>query len=84
VTSDFTIQDRIWELEDAERDALALLDRALRLARRLTSDEIGNLRQPRPPLANRAVRLTLVFHDRATAAAHDLDDLITRLERQPR
>ncbi|MFD8222497.1 hypothetical protein ACFV2U_55030 [Streptomyces sp. NPDC059697] len=84
MTSDNPVQDRIWELQDAERDALALLDRALHLARRLTTTGLGNLRQPWAALANRAVRLAVAFHYRAERAAADLDDFINHLERQGR
>lgn len=84
MTSDYPVQDRIWALEDAERDALALLDRALRLARRLTTTELGNLRRPWPPLADRAVHLAVAFHYRAETAAAELDDFINHLERQGR
>ncbi|MFD9565329.1 hypothetical protein [Streptomyces sp. NPDC059994] len=81
MTSGFFVQDRIWELEDAERDALALLDRALRLAARLANPLPA---RPLPDRAEHAVRLVLVFHRRAARAARDLQDLIARLERQPR
>lgn len=81
MTSGSFIQDRIWELGDAERDALALQDRALRLAARLANPLPA---RPLPDRAEHAIRLALVFHRRATQAAHHLDYLITRLERQPR
>jgi hypothetical protein len=75
------VQDRIHRLEDAHQTAVELLDRSLRLARRLTA---GFPHRPLPPLADQAVRLAVVFHYRAERAERDLDDFINHLERQGR
>ncbi|WP_055590060.1 hypothetical protein [Peterkaempfera griseoplana] len=73
-------QEALHAAELAEHEALALLDRALRLARRLTCTDLGNLRQPWPPLANRAVTLALAFHDRAERATRTVEDMLAHLE----
>ena len=79
-----SVQEALQAAELAEHDALALLDRALRLARRLTCTELGNLRQPWPPLANRAVNLALTFHHRAEHATRTVEDMLAHLERNAR
>jgi hypothetical protein len=76
VTGGHPVQERIWQLEDAEHDARRLRDRALDLALRLTASPGQKL----PPLAGRAVMLALSLHRRAEQAADELDDFLNYLE----
>lgn len=73
------VQERICDLEDAEAAARRLRDRALDLALRQGPHRAG---QPLPALAKRAVFLALTLHERAEAAARELDDFINYLERE--
>jgi hypothetical protein len=79
VTCPDPIQDRLFALEDAERDTRELAHRSLDLALRLTG---GFPAQDLPALADRAVRLAVVFHGWAERAAAELDDCITYLEKR--
>ncbi|MER6121746.1 hypothetical protein ABT173_03400 [Streptomyces sp. NPDC001795] len=74
------VQERIWQLEDAEHAARELRDRALDLALRLTASPGQGL----PPLARRAIWLALSLHHRAEQAADQLDDFLNYLEGGPR
>ncbi|MGW1163302.1 hypothetical protein ACWD5Q_35285 [Streptomyces sp. NPDC002513] len=74
------VQERIWQLEDAEHAARQLSNRALDLALRLTASPGQGL----PTLAGRAVMLALSLHRRAEQAADELDDLLNYLERDSR
>lgn len=71
------VQQRIWDLEDAEAAARRLRDRALDLALRQTADR-GS--RPLPVLAKRAVFLALALHHRAEQATRELEDFIDYLE----
>ncbi|MFD5429909.1 hypothetical protein [Streptomyces sp. NPDC127084] len=75
------VQERIWDLEDAETAARRLRDRALDLALRQTTGRDG---RPLPALAKRAVFLALALHHRAGQAARELEDFIDHLEEGPR
>ncbi|TMR88046.1 hypothetical protein [Nonomuraea basaltis] len=72
------IQDRLWQLENTERQARELARRAFALALRLTG---GFPARELPPSADGAVRLAVVFHYRAEQAAAELEDCISYLER---
>jgi hypothetical protein len=80
VTDGHPVQERIWQLEDAEHAARQLSNRALDLALRLTASPGQGL----PPLAGRAVMLALSLHCRAEQAADELDDFLNYLERDSR
>ncbi|WP_411130462.1 hypothetical protein [Streptomyces sp. x-19] len=78
MTANNPVQDRIDTLEAAHDHALELLERALDLAGRQSD------RRLRPPRLAATIRLAVVFHRRAAAAAADLTDLINYLEKGTR